>query len=131
MKTIYIRNRCSDFSSYRAARVKSLFNAETGCNFNLDADLPADETGWAIGVVVGPSGSGKSSIGREFWPGAKVTDLGEGWPQDKPIIDAIAPRRRLQCGNRRTVSGRARGCAGLAAAVPCAEQRGEVQGRAG
>ena len=28
---IQIRNRCSDFNSYRAARVKSLFNAESGC----------------------------------------------------------------------------------------------------
>ena len=59
---IQIRNRCSDFNSYRAARVKSLFNAESGCNFDLDADL--DLSGeWAIGVVVGPSGSGKTSIG--------------------------------------------------------------------
>jgi hypothetical protein len=29
---IEIRNRCSDFNSYRAARVKSLFNAESGCS---------------------------------------------------------------------------------------------------
>ena len=36
---IQIRNRCSDFNSYRAARVKSLFNAESGCNFDLDADM--------------------------------------------------------------------------------------------
>jgi len=34
-----VRNRCSDFNGYRAARVKSLFNAESGANFSLDADL--------------------------------------------------------------------------------------------
>ena len=63
---IQIRNRCSDFNSYRAARVKSLFNAESGCNFDLDADL--DLSGeWSIGVVVGPSGSGKTSIGRQIF----------------------------------------------------------------
>ena len=39
---IRVRNRCSDFSSYRAARVKSLFNAESGCNFDLDAGLDID-----------------------------------------------------------------------------------------
>ena len=61
---IEIRNRCSDFNSYRAARVKSLFNAESGCNFDLDAEL--DLSGeWSIGVVVGPPGSGKTSIGRQ------------------------------------------------------------------
>jgi hypothetical protein len=29
---IEINHRCSDFNSYRAARVKSLFNAESGCD---------------------------------------------------------------------------------------------------
>ena len=35
---IEVHNRCSDFNSYRAARVKSLFNAESGCNFDLEID---------------------------------------------------------------------------------------------
>ena len=30
MKKIEVHNRCSDYESYRAARVKSLFNAEPG-----------------------------------------------------------------------------------------------------
>ena len=64
---ISVHNRCSDFSSYRAARVKSLFNAETGANFDLEAELPIDDVGWALGVVVGPSGSGKTSVGRGLW----------------------------------------------------------------
>ena len=60
---IEVHNHVSDFNTYRAARVKSLFNAESGCNFDLvaDMDLSGD---WSIGVVVGPSGSGKSSIGK-------------------------------------------------------------------
>jgi energy-coupling factor transporter ATP-binding protein EcfA2 len=86
---IEIRNRCSDFNSYRAARVKSLFNAESGCNFDLDADL--DLSGdWSIGVVVGPSGSGKTSIGRQIF-GEPAPFWTPEWPADKPIIDAIAP----------------------------------------
>lgn len=88
---IDIHNHCSDFDSYRANRVKSLFNAESGCDFSLSAELPADESSWRIGVIVGPSGSGKSSIGKAFWPGVGITDLGAGWPADQPIIDAIAP----------------------------------------
>jgi hypothetical protein len=55
---IEIHDRCSDFTSYRAARVKSLFSAESGCNFDLNADLAIDNDDWKIGVVVGPSGSG-------------------------------------------------------------------------
>jgi GNAT superfamily N-acetyltransferase len=88
---IRVRNRCSDFNSYRAARVKSLFNAESGCNFNLDAELPIDDAEWRIGLVVGPSGSGKTSVGKAIWGEAALYDPAD-WPADRPIIDVIAPR---------------------------------------
>ena len=32
--------------------MKSLFNAESGANFALDAELPIDEDDWRIGVIV-------------------------------------------------------------------------------
>jgi GNAT superfamily N-acetyltransferase len=88
---ISVRNNCSDFNSYRAARVKSLFNCESGANFSLDAELPLEDGAWRVGVVVGPSGSGKTSIGRKIWPDVGIYDGDQGWPADKPIIDAIAP----------------------------------------
>lgn len=59
-----VNHRCSDYNSYRAARVKSLFNAESGCNWQHSATIPIDEGGWSIGLIVGPSGSGKTSIGQ-------------------------------------------------------------------
>lgn len=87
---IAIRNRCDHFQSYRAARVQSLFNAESGQAFDLDAELPIDDDDWQVGVIVGPSGSGKTSMGREvLGPGALWT--GGDWPDDAPIVDAIAP----------------------------------------
>lgn len=90
MAKIEVHNRVSDFNSYRAARVKSLFNAENGCNFDLeiDADLDWD---WHIGVVVGPSGSGKTSIGKIIFGDDKIHDYTKGWDNTKPIIDCIAP----------------------------------------
>src|SRR5262252_92657 len=87
---IQIRNRCSDFNSYRAARVKSLFNAESGANFDLTAELPIDDADWKIGLIVGPSGSGKTSMGREIF-GAEAFYQDTGWSDNAPIIDAIAP----------------------------------------
>ncbi|MGO1073243.1 hypothetical protein [Lysobacter sp. CA199] len=84
-----IRHSCADFDSYRAARVKSLFNCEDAAAFQLDAELPIEDAAWSVGVIVGPSGSGKSSLGAAVW--------GEGafwhpqWPADAPIIDAIDP----------------------------------------
>ena len=87
---IEIHNRVQDFNSYRAARVKSLFNAESGCNFDLEAEI--DISGdWQIGVVVGPSGSGKSSIGKVIFGENLIYDYTKGWSNDKPIIDEIAP----------------------------------------
>lgn len=85
-----IRNRCSDFNSYRAARVKSLFNVETGADFSHDADLPIDDDGWKVGLVVGPSGSGKTSIGRRVFGGPEAI-YAPMWPADKPLVDAISP----------------------------------------
>lgn len=87
---IEIHNKCSDFNTYRAARVKSLFNAEDGCNFKLNADLPVDDGEWSLGLVVGPSGSGKTSIGREFFGGGAIYNPND-WPHDLPIIEAINP----------------------------------------
>lgn len=61
---IEINHTCADFDSYRAERVKSLFNAETGYSWSHTAELPIDDKPWQIGLIVGPSGSGKSSLGR-------------------------------------------------------------------
>jgi energy-coupling factor transporter ATP-binding protein EcfA2 len=82
---IAVNHRCTDFDSYRAARVKSLFNVESGANFHLAADIDIEPHPWQIGVVVGPSGSGKTSIGKHFAPTWQPD-----WPTNKPIVDAIA-----------------------------------------
>ncbi|MBK8002362.1 MAG: ABC transporter ATP-binding protein [Gemmatimonadetes bacterium] len=87
---VEVHNRCSDYTSYRAARVKSLFNADSGCNFDLVAELPIDDADWRVGLVVGPSGSGKTSLGRQLF-GEAAFYRADGWPADRPIVDAIAP----------------------------------------
>jgi GNAT superfamily N-acetyltransferase len=90
MKTLIINKNCADFKSYRAARVKSMFNAESGANFSLSAELPADDTGWSLGIIVGPSGSGKTSLGERFWDGVPIYNYHDGWDHNAPIIDCIA-----------------------------------------
>ncbi len=100
MNRIEIHNRTSDFDTYRAARVKSLFNAESGCNFDLTIDNVDLSGEWNIGVVVGASGSGKTSIGKQLFGGDKIVNLSHGWSFDKPIIDDIAPG-----GDFNTVTG--------------------------
>lgn len=87
---ISINHSCEDFRSYRAARVKSLFNVASGHEFNLDADLPLENFTWNLGLIVGPSGTGKTSLGRRVL-GPDAFYEPTRWPQDAPIIDAIAP----------------------------------------
>ncbi len=84
-----IHHRCDDFNSYRAARVKSLFNVESGANFQLEADIDIESAPWQIGVIVGPSGTGKTSMGRALWGPRAI--FAPRWPADVPVIDAIAP----------------------------------------
>ncbi|MCA1987165.1 MAG: ABC transporter ATP-binding protein, partial [Desulfovibrio sp.] len=71
---------------------KSLFNVAAGNEFQLEAVLPIEEPGWQIGLVVGPSGSGKSSIGQALARAGFAMHQPGGWPEDAPIIDAIAPQ---------------------------------------
>lgn len=97
---IEVHNRVSDFNSYRAARVKSLFNAENGCNFDLQIDNVDLSGDWSIGVVVGASGSGKTSIGKQIFRENKIVNLLDGWNKNKPIIDDILPN-----GDFNTVTG--------------------------
>ena len=87
---IEVKHRCSDFDSYRAARVKSLFNAENGCNWERTAELPIEDMEWKIGLIVGPSGSGKTSIGSRIFR-KPIYDLYADWDKSKPIVDCIAP----------------------------------------
>jgi len=100
MTKIEIHNRVSDFNSYRAARVKSLFNAESGCNFDLTIDGVDLSGNWNIGVVVGAFGSGKTSIGKKIFGENKIVNLADGWSGNKPIVDDIAPN-----GDFNTVTG--------------------------
>lgn len=90
MTTITIHHHCTDFDSYRAARVKSLFNVENGADVHIEAALPLDARAWQIGVIVGPSGSGKTSIGKRLGKPYEPA-----WPRDCPIVDAISPRRQF------------------------------------
>lgn len=86
---IQVNHSCAEFDSYRAARVKSLFNCESGANFQLAAELAIDDEDWQIGVIVGPSGSGKTSMGEQLFGSRAMWR--PRWPKDRPIIDAIAP----------------------------------------
>ena len=50
-------------------------------------NLPIEDKPWNIGLIVGPSGVGKSTIARECFGAAVVG--GYDWPADRSLLDAF------------------------------------------
>lgn len=86
---IDVEFNAAESHSYRAARVRSLFNVDSA-DVRISADLPIEGMDWSLGLIVGPSGSGKTTIGARIF-GPEALYRPHGWPDDMPIIDAIAP----------------------------------------
>lgn len=80
--------------SYRSERARGLFNVteEDGSSFKLEAEIPAEDGDWQIGVVVGTSGSGKTSLGQDLEHEGFKQWTGGRWVKGKPIIDSIADK---------------------------------------
>jgi energy-coupling factor transporter ATP-binding protein EcfA2 len=74
-------------NSYRAARVASLFNIVDDADFRLEMDVDLDAQPWQIGLIVGPSGTGKTSAAKALF--GELTD-DQNWSR-APLIEAIDP----------------------------------------
>lgn len=78
------------FNGYRAARVRSMFNVaeETGSSHTVDVDLPIEGEKWQIGLIVGPSGTGKTTrppASNWAWPDVEV------WPWQDASVCRLRP----------------------------------------
>ena len=58
------------------------------------AELPIEDEGWQIGLIVGASGSGKTSIGNQIWENG-IINLSHGWNAELPIIEDISPNSEM------------------------------------
>ena len=101
---ITVERKSEVSTSYRSERARGLFNVteEDGSSFRLVAEIPVEDDDWQVGVVVGPSGSGKSSIGQEVVKEGFAWWTGGRWPVDKPTIDAVRWLQRTPNGNLET-----------------------------
>lgn len=50
-----------------------------------DIDMPIEDQPWSVGLVVGPSGSGKSVLSENVWPGCIAGD--HVWSDDRSLLD--------------------------------------------
>ena len=87
-------------NTYRVNRVHSLFNVtgEQAATHTIHVDLPFDAKPWRVGAVIGPSGTGKSTLGRALF-GAGAFHEGFTWGPG-PIIDEVGPDQSFDevCG---------------------------------
>lgn len=52
-------------------------------------ELPLDDKPWGVGLIVGPSGSGKSVLARHLWGENQLKEKWD-WPEDKAIVDGFS-----------------------------------------
>lgn len=75
--------------SVRLVQLRGMFDlpSETMPPLTWDVELPLDDREWNIGLIVGPSGTGKSTILQEFWPDQLDTQL--DWPTNRSVLDGF------------------------------------------
>lgn len=88
MSRVEISLETSIAKTARAVQISGMFDYKPGevQTISWVHDLPLDEKPWNVGLIVGPSGSGKSILARELW-GDLVRDQ-HSW-DDRSIIDSF------------------------------------------
>jgi ABC-type transporter Mla maintaining outer membrane lipid asymmetry ATPase subunit MlaF len=75
----------------RVLQMSGMFDVPISDTISVDLDVPVSQMGdrdWQVGLIVGPSGSGKSSLARALWPHHQVGGL-VLWRDDAALIDGF------------------------------------------
>jgi GNAT superfamily N-acetyltransferase len=88
---------CPLHDSFRVRQVAGMFDVPLADKLRetFSVDAPGLDEPWRIGLIVGPSGSGKSSIARAAF--GEALYRGGEWPADRAVIDCLgeAPIKQL------------------------------------
>lgn len=97
MPKINVTATCQVEPSFRVAQIRGMFDlpAEVSERRCFEVDIPGLEDGWSCGAIVGPSGSGKSSVLLAAF-GDYLAEPAD-WPADQAIVDALGdhPTRKI------------------------------------
>lgn len=86
---IDILRECPIVETARVLQVAGMFDVPVAekSRVEIKGELPIEERPWNVGLIVGPSGSGKSSLAREYFGNAVIA--GFDWPEDRAILDGF------------------------------------------
>lgn len=89
MPRVTVDLQCPVYDSFRVRQVAGMFDValEAKLRERFETDVPELSEPWQIGLIVGPSGSGKSSLARQVF-GDRVYAAG-GWSRDRAVIDGF------------------------------------------
>jgi len=75
----------------RVVQVSGMFDmaTEEKSRMVIAGELPIEDLDWNVGLIVGPSGSGKSSVARALFGADLVTAF--DWPADQSVLDGFPP----------------------------------------
>ena len=86
-RAVFVKS-CPVGRSFRVEKVKGVFDLDSVSEVRreYDVDIPIEEKPWSIGLIVGSSGSGKTTIARECFPGF-LFFTGFEWSADSMLDD--------------------------------------------
>jgi GNAT superfamily N-acetyltransferase len=96
---------CPVYDSFRVQQVAGMFDVPLAekASEKFAVELPSLEEPWDVGLIVGPSGSGKSSVAKQSYAGELYR--GAAWPADKAVIDCFGELPVRQVVERFTAVG--------------------------
>lgn len=79
--------------TFRASKVIGMFDIPDGDHIekSWDIDIPIEEMDWQTGLIIGPSGTGKTTISKIIF-GEEAYHNGFSWHKDKCFLDGFSER---------------------------------------
>lgn len=88
-ETLEFTLSCPVYDSFRVAQIAGMFDVplDEKLNRKFRIEVPPLDSEWKIGLILGPSGSGKSSVAKVLF-GERVHE-GHDWPPDRSVLDCF------------------------------------------